>query len=416
MGTARQLVSGGLLFQALVEDLPGEPISAFVTTCDDIYAVHRRSVVSAEATERYFNDVQGLIAHHPDAMRYFGGAALSPFWRLSPKELSELTTSKEIIAGFRVSERSVDTRLLADHFVSALRNTPTIEVLASSRVTSVRSVSDADEESWEVVCGAERHGPFDAVVNASWQGQPRLDRSVGLVSDLDFSHRYRVSLFVETERAIAERCLVVSTGPFGDIKSYPGGRCYLSWYEHGLLVEGNACDPPTVPELTGERTRLISELMFERLADMFPFVREITEAARSVKIGGGWVFGEGSLSDPSASLHRRDRLGIARKGTFFSKHRQVLPRPLAGGTGRESPLVSGTSTSPFGRRLSAGRFTCRDANLVRCPSSFPARPSANSIRSGNEHPMRAHTTNIQGRRIRRYLPLGVGDSYGLVTG
>jgi hypothetical protein len=40
----------------------------------------------------------------------------------------------------------------------------------------------------------------------------------------------------------------------------------------------------------------------------------------SLQLEGGWVYavGAGSLRDAGASLHRRDQVGIERRGSYFS--------------------------------------------------------------------------------------------------
>jgi len=49
-------------------------------------------------------------------------------------------------------------------------------------------------------------------------------------------------------------------------------------------------------------------------------VRNIERAPSKVRVQGGWVYsqGGGSLDDPGAAVHRRNRLGISRLGSYFS--------------------------------------------------------------------------------------------------
>jgi hypothetical protein len=44
------------------------------------------------------------------------------------------------------------------------------------------------------------------------------------------------------------------------------------------------------------------------------------EAAAEVRVEGGFVFakGQGALSDPRSTLHRRDRFGVRRRGSYLS--------------------------------------------------------------------------------------------------
>jgi hypothetical protein len=75
---------------------------------------------------------------------------------------------------------------------------------------------------------------------------------------------------------------VIATGPFGDVKNYNGRDLYLSWYLTGLAAESTVIE--------------------------------------DVRLEGGWVYaaGQGSLADPRSTLHRRDRIGITRAGSYIS--------------------------------------------------------------------------------------------------
>ena len=165
-----------------------------------------------------------------------------------------------------------------------------------------------------------RHGPFDAVVNALWEGRPAIDRTVGHRPDTAEQHRYRVSLFVRTGRPVDAPSAVVAVGPFGDVKSYsaatstsPGTR--------------RACSPGPRPS-----SRHRSPPWERRTASGSPprrspgsarschRSREIERAAGEVRVEGGWVYsqGRGRLDDPAAGVHRRSSHGISRQGSYFS--------------------------------------------------------------------------------------------------
>ena len=53
---------------------------------------------------------------------------------------------------------------------------------------------------WKIRCEPEVNDQFDFVVNALWEGRLAVDRSLGLVPEAEWSHRFRLSLFVETSR------------------------------------------------------------------------------------------------------------------------------------------------------------------------------------------------------------------------
>jgi hypothetical protein len=171
-----------------------------------------------------------------------------------------------------------------------------------------------------VEAAGERHGPFEAVVNALWEGRPQIDHSVGHQPDAAEHHRYRVSLFVRTGEALRTPSAVVAAGPFGDVKNYDGRSFYLSWYEAGLVAQGDDVSPPPVPELDDDARGRIAAATFAGLGGVLRFAGEIERAASEVRVAGGWVYsqGRGSLADPAAAVHRRSRHGISRVGTYFS--------------------------------------------------------------------------------------------------
>lgn len=320
LATARHVLPGGLAFMDMVRDLIGCEIEPAITAQDDLYLVHRDSVVDAVTMRERFAALSALVSSTPGADRYPGDASRERTQELSRAELDACADTRFITAGFRVPERSISTRWLADRYLDALRSEPSIELAMSSHVDGIRPVQEAGRERWEIEAAAPIDGRFDAVVNALWAGRLAIDRSAGLQPQPGWSHRYRLSLFVHTTGAVAADSVVVSTGPFGDIKNYNGRDFYLSWYPAGLMVEGHGVSPPEVPAAGQEdRERIIAAIRGE-LGALLPSAHAILDQADSVQLQGGWVFaqGRGSLADPASSLHRRDRFGIAGRGAYVS--------------------------------------------------------------------------------------------------
>ena len=180
------------------------------------------------------------------------------------------------------------------------------------------SITDSWNGPWKIHCEPEIDDQFDIVVNALWEGRLAVDRSLELVPEAEWSHRFRLSLFVETAGRLDLPCLVLATGPFGDVKNYDGHHFYLSWYPAGLAAQGDEIEPPQIPTLPPETA--MAESIRQGLTAVVPPVQTVFDNAKDIHLGGGWVFaiGRGSLDDPTASLHRRDRFGVRRMGTFFS--------------------------------------------------------------------------------------------------
>jgi hypothetical protein len=274
-------------------------------------------VVPPDAVGRYLADVAAMVAARPDACRYLVDVSRCAVHRLTTSELEAI--APDVVAGFRVPERSVDTRRVADAFVDALHADARIDVVTDRRITAVEPARD-DHTSWFVRTGDERYGPFDAVVNALWHGRPAVDESVGHRPDIEQQHRYRVSVFARTRQAVETPCAVLSVGPFGDVKNYDGRTFYLSWYPLGLLAGAESVAPPAVAELTDDARRQLARAVVDALRSYLPWVDRIDAAALDARVEGGWVYsqGRGSLADPRATVHQRSRLGITNLGTYYS--------------------------------------------------------------------------------------------------
>ena len=237
--------------------------------------------------------------------------------RLDRHKIESLTNGT-VRAGFCVPERSVNTVWVADRFVDALAAEPHIALRTGTLVVGVESIPDSWSAPWKIRCEPEVDDQFDFVVNALWEGRLAVDLSLGLVPEAEWSHRFRLSLFVETAGRLDFPCLVLATGPFGDVKNYDGHHFYLSWYPAGLVAQGEAIEPPQITTLP--RATAMAESIRQGLTAVVPSVELVFDIARDTHLDGGWVFamGRGSLDDPAASLHRRDRFGVRRMGTYFS--------------------------------------------------------------------------------------------------
>lgn len=325
LATARKLIPGGLSFRRLVSELIDRPLEEECWTAqDDLYLIHRDSVTAPEPAFALAGKIAELVQASPDAGGYFVPLAANAPRRLSRRELEAVCDTRTILAGFAVPERSVATNRVADHYVAAVAACSRIEPRMGQRVRRVKRHSDSSGR-WlvETVTGdgtPETLGPFNAVVNALWEGRGEIDATVGLTRARTWTHRYRVSLFARTRQPVDLRSAVIAVGPFGDVKNYNGRDLYLSWYHSGLLRESHALSPPMVA-LPDERERLrIVEEKFTRLAALLPDVAAVRTVLDSADLHGGWVYagGQGALSDPTSGLHRRDDIGLVARDSFFS--------------------------------------------------------------------------------------------------
>lgn len=319
MRTARHILPGGLAFRRLISELVGSDIMPHTTPDDDIYLVHRQSVVDAETLASSFENVSALVRQHADARDYLADVSAARARRLSRSELQELTDSDEIVAGFLAPERSINTGWVADRLCDALENEPRIRLHTNVTIHHAEPV-DSVEGEWRVRGEPNLDERFDIVVNALWNGRLEIDLAAGMKPEPVWSNRYRLCVFARTRHDVDVRSAIVAVGPFGDIKNYNGRDFYLSWYPVGLVAESNAVTLGKPQPLTEDgRERFIADVR-AALGSIMPATTQIFEAASELRVEGGFVFalGRGAIGDPSSTLHRRDRFGIRRLGRYFS--------------------------------------------------------------------------------------------------
>ena len=309
LNTAARLIPAALSFMEIVERSTGCSLDALASE-DDVYLVHRRSVVDADAYEAYSGAVTRMVRDAAEAdprARYLRDLKSAAVHRLSPSELARATSSDEIVAGFRVPERSVSTVPVADAIAAAVRAEPLIEIRTGVDVRAVRR--RADDRLDLVGDRTEDLTAFDSIVNALWEGRPLVDAALGIRPPGIWSHRLRAAIYAKAPRS-SIRGATVCTGPFGDVKQYADGRVYLSWYEAGLLALGNELAPPcSAAEVSVERLEQVRTETLSALSRYFPEVAGLEASADSIEVHAGWVYaiGAGPLSDPASSLHRRDQ-------------------------------------------------------------------------------------------------------------
>ena len=321
MRTADCILTGGLLFKPLVENLIGCSLDSTTTADDDLYLCHKDSVVSPESMAAHFQRLATMIGRHPDASSYLVDVSRCRVERLTRAEQKALTDSPEIIGGFRVPERSVSTTWVADRFLGALSAEKSIEQCLNTRITAVRP-KDAGEidGSWYVESSSGAHGPFDLVINSLWEGRLAVDAGASLKPPATWSNRFRRSVFLRTKEPVESPSAIITTGPFGDVKNYNNRDFYLSWYPVGLVAENSDLSPvqPASPDESSEQE--ICHAILDCLGPLLPWTRELKGNIDQMRLEGGWVFaaGKGALSDPGSSLHRRSDFGITKRGSYIS--------------------------------------------------------------------------------------------------
>lgn len=318
--SAQHVLSGSLLFGRLTEELLDTSLAGVITEQDDLYLCHRDSLVSADDMAHYLAQVSGLVRSHPDAGKYLVDASQARARRLSGAELKAAAGSDEIIAGFQVPERSVETNWVADRFLQAVAAEPRITLRLGERVLAAYPQGNSVHGRWTVATNVRQAEHYSEVINALWHSRMAVDQTAGIAAAGVWSNRYRQSLFLRTRQRVRTPCAIIATGPFGDIKTYNERDFYLSWYPAGLRVDSSAIEPPPLHTLDTPDHAALTTRVLDTLEGLLPWVADIRANAERVQVGGGWVFaaGRGALSDPKATLHKRSDYGITRNGNYLS--------------------------------------------------------------------------------------------------
>ena len=317
--TTRKILPGGLAFADALSSLVGADVRPAATKSDDTYLIHRDSVVTPDEAAAHYAKTDDLICAHPSAGGYLRDLTSAKSRRLGSGELASITDHPDIVAGFSIPERSVDTNRIAELVIAALAGQTGVDTRFGTRVTGAQP-KDAYGGPWHVATDAAESEVFDIVINALWEGRLAIDQRAGLTPMGQWSHRYRLALFVRTDRPVSAPSAIVTVGPFGDIKNYGDNSYYLSWYPAGLVMTDHGTIPPDPGGAIAERLPVIEDGVRRGLGHCIPAVYEVLDAATETRVEGGWVFAQaaGSLSDPGAAIHRRDRYGVTRRGNYIS--------------------------------------------------------------------------------------------------
>ena len=318
LATAQHLLTGGLLFEDRLRELIDEDLTGHATTEDDIYLVHRRSVVGPDVLRAKFAAIDELIREHPDAGRYLVDVSDPRATEIEATELGELG-GPDIVAGFRVPERSVETGWIADRLADVLASTTGVTLRLGTDVVGVEP-REPGLDRWRVRTRDGEPEDVDIVVNALWNGRLPVDVTAGLTPRPPWTHRYRQCVFVRTRSEQHQPSALVAVGPFGDVKNYNGRDFYLSWYPVGLVGESAELELAAPDTPTGRDAEEFVARVRTALEPIMPGIGAVLDDAESVVVHGGFVFaqGAGALDDPRSGLHRRDRYGVQRRGSYHS--------------------------------------------------------------------------------------------------
>ena len=148
----------------------------------------------------------------------------------------------DIVAGFRVPERSVETQWVADRLVGRSRggDRQGVTLRLGTAVVGVEAV-DGTERASGACCTPDGDGR-----GFRPRGERSLERATAdrrhrrtSTPEPPWTHRYRQCVFVRTRSECDLPSALVAVGPFGDVKNYNGRDFYVSWYPVGLVGQGS---------------------------------------------------------------------------------------------------------------------------------------------------------------------------------
>ena len=318
LSTARHLLTGGLLFAERLRELIDADLADHVTAVDDIYLVHRDSLVGPEVLRLKFDQISSLVREHPDASRYLVDVSNARTEEIPADELRTIAGA-DILAAFRVPERSVETRWVADRLIGAAASTAGIAFRLGTVVVGVEArdgshgpwsvrTYDSEEEKFR----SRRERALERASDDRRHRRPRpgaaMDPSVPAVRVHTYAHEVRPA-----ERARRRR-------PLRRCEELQRSRLLHLLVPRGLTGQSSDLELEAPPVPTGAAADAFIARVRGALEPLMPGLGRVFDDAESAIVHGGFVFaqGSGALDDPRSGLHRRDRYGVQRRGSYFS--------------------------------------------------------------------------------------------------
>lgn len=225
------MIGSAMVFRSVLERwISPEDFDAVVTNSFE-YIVPLDSQMSPDSIEDKFRVIERKIgeAEASHCCSYLG-CEHEMVWARSPESPSAYRPDR-ILAHYQTMERSVDTHAVVAQLAAQVSSHDKIELHLGTAITEVKR----ERSIWFLRADEKTFKPFNAVVNAGWNGRLELDEQVFGPDETPWLHRYKaaVNLYPENGHDIPNCTIIL--GPYGDVVAYPSGRVYLSWYPTGML-------------------------------------------------------------------------------------------------------------------------------------------------------------------------------------
>jgi glycine/D-amino acid oxidase-like deaminating enzyme len=310
--TAEAMVRGAMTFHRRLAAYLERPVPAERRSRGFTYGIHRDSQIGADEAFAHLAAVDRLVIEALDAPGndYLGARRLAACARIDPS--SSPFDERLVPDAIATPEASIDPQAIADLISARVAEDRRIALVTGTHVDAIARCADG---RFEVVDrDGRRHGPFEAVVNSSWQSRLALDATLGLAHHRTEFHRYKLALHATGLEGTGDvPTITLMLGAFGDIVNFGNGRLYLSWYPACRLPLPSG-DVPSDPEatLTDEARMTVARASLEALAAVVPAVRSVSVAADRLAVRGGHILAWGTtdISDPDSGLHARHAIGV----------------------------------------------------------------------------------------------------------
>jgi hypothetical protein len=321
--TAEIMVDGALRFWPVLRRHLGDAVSAIPVSDPFVYVVPRDSQLALAEVLGHAQRIGVLLFDRAAAADYPGGD-LQPTPRcLSAADVARNFDPATVRGAILTGERAIEVNSVAQLLRACVSAKPRIHAHLGADVQHADWHPRGGFELKVVQSGKARKVRYETVVNASWDGRLALDRSLGLSPEQRWLWRLKYAIRVfDGLGAIDLPSFTGVLGPYGDFVQFPDGTLYLSWYPVCMRGKSSAVDVPPWPRAMEEaRVAAFAEAAMQGLASLAPSLGAAIAAfgGRRVVHGGIiYAVGETDIDDPQSSLHRRDQVGIVRRGGWLS--------------------------------------------------------------------------------------------------
>ncbi len=298
----------GSVFEESLTRIIGQSDDRLFLNRRQYYAVHRDSSLKGDGVAEHMHALGGMLTE-------IGSPGGEPAVRRLGATERDAQFSDLIEDVWEVAEGTVDCQVLGQLVRAAVAADPRIEVQTNVSVGSI-----SNDETPRIRDDGDRHlGTFSAVVNAAWDGMPRLERAAGAPLP-DYCLRAKAGFIARMSGDVPELPVTTVYGTFGDVVPQAEGRAYVSWYPACLMdfttEVGTGAD-----WYDGLSQRFDYEGAFARsiaaFAQMIPgFAAEPVPE----RILGGPILAVAvtDIPDPNSKLHRRNMFGLHRRGNVIA--------------------------------------------------------------------------------------------------